>query len=230
MEAIILAGGFGTRLQSVVKNVPKPMADINGQPFLVYLLEYLILNKITKVVLSVGYKKEIIEDFFGDTYKNIQIVYSKEETPLGTGGAIRKALTFCNQENVFVINGDTFLDISLDNLRKFHYNINSNITLALVPMENFCRYGSVDLENERVISFNEKKECCKGLINGGIYIINSDIFDNLKLAQNFSFEDYLSANTDKLKIGGFIEKSGYFIDIGIPEDYKKALNDFKDIF
>jgi len=226
MEAIVLAGGFGTRLQSVVKDVPKPMADVNGKPFLQYLLDILIVHGVTRVILSVGYKKEAIEKFFTNQYKNLEIVYSKEDDPLGTGGAIKQAFTLVKEQSVFVLNGDTFLNVNLHELHNKHIALQSDITLSLKKMYDFDRYGSVTVEGEYVVSFNEKKFLQQGLINGGVYMLNKTFLDNYP--SKFSFEtDVLEQSKGNLKIG-FIQTDGYFIDIGIPSDYQKAIYDFGD--
>lgn len=226
MEAIILVGGFGTRLQSVVKDVPKPMADINGRPFLCYILEYLLKNGIEKVILSVGYKKEIIQEYFGNRYKTMEIFYSKEDEPLGTGGAIKKAFNFCKNENVLVLNGDTFFEISLKSLINQHQITDADITLSLKQMYNFDRYGKVIVEKNSIVSFEEKEYSLSGLINAGVYIIRRNLF--LDFETKFSLEqDFLEKSFFKLNIGAYIDK-GYFIDIGIPNDYQKAIYDFGD--
>lgn len=228
MEAIVLAGGFGTRLQSVVKDVPKPMADINGKPFLEYILTYLANNGVKKIILSVGYKKEIIENYFGNSYKKMEIVYSKEDEPLGTGGAIKKALNFCESENILVLNGDTFFEVNLQTLMKEHQKTDADVTISLKKMYNFDRYGKVIVEKNRVISFTEKEFSSSGLINGGVYIIRKDILDNTE--DKFSFEqDFLEKKISSLNISSYIDEA-YFIDIGIPQDYQKAIYDFGKIF
>lgn len=228
MEAIVLAGGFGTRLQSVVRDVPKPMADINGKPFLVYILEYLLNNGVKKTILSIGYKKEIIENYFGSSYKTMEIVYSKEDEPLGTGGAIKKAFNACDSEDVIVLNGDTFFDVNLQALMQEYKTADADVILALKKMYDFDRYGKVILENNRVVSFSEKKFSSSGFINGGVYIVRKDILDYFN--KKFSFEqDFLEKKLSDLNISAYIDK-GYFIDIGIPEDYLKANKDFKDLF
>lgn len=231
MEAIILAGGFGTRLQSVVKDVPKPMAEVNDQPFLKYILDFVIKNNITKVVLAVSYKYEIITDYFANHYKDLEIEYSIEKDALGTGGAIRQALDKVNGDKVFVLNGDTFFNIEFANMLQIHNQCKSDITIALKEMTNFDRYGSVKINNShQVISFEEKMFIEKGYINGGIYLLNKTVFDQFQLNQNFSFESFLEKNVLDLNISASIEADSYFIDIGIPEDYKKANKDFKDLF
>ncbi|MCO5231758.1 MAG: nucleotidyltransferase family protein [Chitinophagales bacterium] len=216
--AIILAGGMGTRLNGVVSDVPKPMAEIHHKPFLHYLFNYLQKNEVAEVILSVGYLYEKIVDYFGHQYLDINIEYSIENEPLGTGGAIKKAMEFIN-EDTFILNGDTFFDIDLQSLK----NEQNDIQLALKQMYDFDRYGTVNVnEDNLIVAFNEKKACKEGLINGGIYYAKKTIFDNINLPTKFSFESViLEKNTSKLRIGATIYDN-YFIDIGIPEDYYKA--------
>lgn len=222
MEAIILAGGFGTRLSKVVSDVPKPMAPINERPFLEYLLDDLNDKGITRIILAVGYKKEIIKNHFQERYKDIEIIYSDEDTPLGTGGAIKKALTMSKIEDIFIVNGDTFFDVDLKEMYKFHKENNSNLTLAIKEMERFDRYGSLVLEGNKIIKFEEKKYIEKGYINGGIYLLKRTILDDKK-EEKFSFEKDILENKE-LKVEKYGYKSeGYFIDIGIPEDYYKFI-------
>lgn len=220
---IILAGGFGTRLSTVVKDVPKPMAPINGKPFLHYIFQELEFQQIQQVVLSVGHLKEIIQDYFQDKYLGISIQYAIENEPLGTGGGIKHAFNYI-EHDAFVLNGDTYFDIDLIKLKEE----NCDIAIALKPMFEFDRYGTVVLNAQnKIISFNEKKYCEHGLINGGVYYFNKTMFDKIPTGQKFSFEkDILEAHTQQLNIQGKIFDN-YFIDIGIPEDYEKAKNDFK---
>lgn len=226
-EAIVLAGGFGTRLQTVVKEVPKPMAPVAGKPFLQYILDYLIAHKVTHVVLAVGYLRETIIDYFGDNYQSLSITYAVEENPLGTGGGILNACNQIKGDNVFVINGDTFFDVDLVELSAFHETNNALLTVALKKMEKFDRYGTVETDNEgRIIGFLEKKYLDEGLINGGIYCLNKHIF-HPELPAAFSFEkEILEKEIVNRKIYG-LRSEGYFIDIGIPEDYARAQDDFK---
>ncbi len=229
-EAIILAGGFGTRLQSVVSDVPKPMAPINNIPFLNYVLDYLKFYKVEHVVLSTGYLSEKIIEHYGNDYQGIKISYTKEETPLGTGGGIRLAMEKCFTESVLVLNGDSFFDVDIQTHYTHHLSKQSDCTLALRKVENAARYGTIILGNSGIIeSFKEKDNVEKeGLINGGVYIINRELFLN-KTAPNIAFsieKDFYEKRINEINIFGF-EYDGYFIDIGIPEDYKKAQDDFK---
>lgn len=224
MEAIILAGGFGTRLQSIVKDVPKPMADINGIPFLSFIMDYLVRHGVSKVLLSVGYKHEIIKNYFGFRYKNIGIKYVFEAIPLGTGGAIREALKYVSDDNVIVLNGDTFFCINLSEMYDFHRGKNSNLTIAIKAMGNCSRYGAVIIQNDRIVQFEEKSCNSFGYINGGIYIINSKVISSFinEFGNQFSFErDFIQKITKKINVFSYISND-YFIDIGIPEDYERA--------
>lgn len=226
MEAIILAGGFGTRLSHIVSDVPKPMANINGRPFLEYVLNYLKCNGIGHVVLAIGYKGDIIQRYFGDNYNGINITYSIEDNPLGTGGAIKKALGYCNCENVFIVNGDTYYDVDLSLMEEFHNTNKSNLTVSVKTMQDFDRYGSVIIENHVITEFKEKEKTALGKINGGTYLINKRALDVIE-DESFSFEN-LVLESRMMDLYAF-ESDGYFIDIGIPDDYYKAQEDFINI-
>ena len=228
MEAIILAGGFGTRLQTIVSDVPKPMAPIQNEPFLKYLFDFLKKYEVKKVILSVHYKKEIIMSFFKNSFEGIEIEYSIEEKALGTGGAIKQSLSMCKEENIIVLNGDTFFDVDLTQLMTTHKKSDAILTLALKPMKNFDRYGVVNLDqNNKIIGFEEKQYCEHGLINGGIYVLNRKLLDNTK-KENFSFEAFMNEYYTRSNFYSMISDS-YFIDIGIPEDYYKAEKELKNV-
>lgn len=228
-ECIILVGGLGTRLQSVVNDVPKCMAVVAGKPFLKYILDYLEQEKIEHIILSLGYKHEVILDWLTAQKYPFPISYVIEEEPLGTGGAIKLAFEKVQSERALVINGDTFFDIELDSLYLFHNKQDADISVALKEMEDFDRYGTVKIDSEHKIEiFEEKKHQDRGLINAGIYCIEKKVFRLLNLPQKFSFEkEILESKLRVLKIYGF-GTSGYFIDIGIPSDYEKANIDFKN--
>ncbi|MDP4281436.1 MAG: nucleotidyltransferase family protein [Bacteroidota bacterium] len=229
MEAIVLAGGLGTRLRGVVNELPKSMAGINGRPFLEYLLNYLSGQQISRIILSVGYKNEAIRDFFGDHFKSIPIEYAVEKEPLGTGGAIRYAFGQVEGDMAFVLNGDSLFRVDLNALKKFHIGNDSTFTLALHYMRDTSRYGNVRVNVEgRITGFMEK---CQseggGLINGGIYLINKDFFLRYALPEKFSMEkDCFEKYYSEERIYGY-PSEGYFLDIGIPEDYFKAQDEFR---
>ena len=225
--AIVLAGGLGTRLRSMVSDLPKPMAPVAGMPFLHYIFVYLQKQGVTRALLSVGYKHESIQDFLGDRYLGIEVLYSIEEEPLGTGGGIKRAFSLL-QEDVFILNGDTFFDVNLNSLKIFADKKKSLLALSLKSLIKFDRYGTVELDaKKRIVHFDEKKWCDEGLINGGVYFARKNLFDEVETPLKFSFEqEVLEKQVSKLFFHGY-ESDSYFIDIGIPEDYQRAQQDFK---
>lgn len=228
---IILAGGLGTRLRSVVSDVPKCMAPVAGRPFLWYLLKYLSYFDVERVVLSVGYLRDRIIDWIDENCEEFPFGfdYAIETTPLGTGGGIKLALDKCLRNDVIVQNGDTFFNVDLDGFYGQHRLYPASITLALKPMEHFDRYGNVNINSNLIVAFEEKKYCDSGLINGGIYVINrlDKMFDGL--SDSFSFETaVLQSQCAKGNLYGFIQ-DGYFIDIGIPEDYERANTELPEL-
>ena len=224
MEAIILAGGLGTRLRSVVSELPKCMAPVDGKPFLQYQLEWISRFDITHVVLSVGYLKEVIFKFIESREWPFEITCAVEDEPLGTGGGIRLALQKCRGNQVYVLNGDTFFNIDLGALP-----FTAPVTLALKPMKGFDRYGAVDWDGDLVTGFREKQACAEGLINGGIYAIDRSQLDMGLYPKRFSFEkEVLEPLSDLFLVAGRVQ-DGYFIDIGIPEDYERAQRELPEI-
>lgn len=222
MEAIVLAGGFGTRLAHIVSDVPKPMAPVCERPFLRYILDDLQQQGIERVVLAVGYKQEAIRSFFGARYRGMELLYSAEEEPLLTGGAIKKALRLCRDDRVFVINGDTYFGVDLREMA----GISATVVVAVRHMTDFSRYGTVSVEKGRIVGFQEKQPCREGLINGGVYLLDRSLLKQ-KPVDRFSFEqDILEAECDKLRIAAY-ESDGFFIDIGVPEDYMMAQETMK---
>ena len=243
-EAIILAGGFGTRLQSVVSDLPKPMAPVNNIPFLNYQFNYLKHYDVKHVVLSVGHLADKIQDYYKTSFNGINISYAKELSPMGTGGGIRLALEKCEDKQVIILNGDSFFDVDLKGFYEAHYHHESDFSMAVRKIADASRYGTLKTGNFflassssyknknffKVESFFEKSEKNEsGIINGGIYILNKkQFFKHTKASHAFSIEkDFFEKQTQKLDIGAYLS-DGYFIDIGIPEDYKKAQNDFKE--
>jgi D-glycero-alpha-D-manno-heptose 1-phosphate guanylyltransferase len=223
VDVIILAGGLGTRLASVVSDVPKPMALVAGKPFLDHILCKLPLHNISQIILAVGYKYEKIEAYYGNTYHNIPIVYSVENEPLSTGGGVALALDKMRSETGIILNGDTFFDVNYEELIEVHKSSLSPITLSLKQMENPDRYGTVLVETHKIVRFQEKELGQKtGLINGGVYAIHKKLKEMMPHLDKFSFEtEVLEANVAAGLLAGYIS-SGLFIDIGIPEDYERA--------
>lgn len=228
-EAVVLAGGLGTRLRSVVADIPKPMALINDTPFLSYLLQYLKSYGVNRVVLSVGYKYEVIKAFFGENYLGIDLVYAVEKEPLGTGGGIKFALSLARDKHVFLLNGDTFFHINLHHLSDHFMLEHALVSLSLKEMSNFDRYGIVNTDKNRVVGFKDKAFCAEGWINGGVYALQSQLFSAFPLPDVFSFEkDFLEQYYNQAYFSAFLSKA-YFIDIGIPEDYARAQTELKQI-
>ena len=219
MEAIILAGGFGTRLQHIVSDVPKQT------PFLSVLLDKLLLYGFRKIVLSTGYMHDKIEGYFGDDYRGVQLIYSEEKTPLLTGGAIKKALALCEEENVFVLNGDTYFDVDFSQMKRELVESKADVSIAVKEMKDFNRYGTVVLEGKQVRAFREKEQQSTGWINGGIYCLRRDLLNEAE--DKFSFEKHLEIYVRKLDIIAYLS-DGFFIDIGIPEDYFQARDRYAD--
>ena len=222
-DVIILAGGLGTRLASVVKDVPKPMAPVAEKPFLDHILNGLPLGHINKIILAVGYKSNKVIDYYGDKFKNIPILYSIEEVPLGTGGGIGLALKHVTQDTALILNGDTYFDVNYEEFWETHKDSNTPITLALKQMPSPDRYGTVLMEKNTIIKFHEKqKELSTGLINGGCYWVDKNIIEVLPKAEKYSFEkDFLELSVQNKYLTGYIS-DGLFIDIGISEDYERA--------
>lgn len=221
--AIVLAGGLGTRLKTILGGLPKPMADVNARPFLQYLLEYMRSQGIDNCILSVGYRREAIMEYFGRHFGGIDLTYCIEDEPLGTGGAIKKALTCTDAREVFVLNGDTLFRADLPRLYDLYSSHDCAFAMALKPMRNFDRYGVVIVDDaHRVAGFQEKMARSFGLINGGVYVIDTGVFDGLDLPASFSIEkDFLERYYKSRRFCGF-EFDAYFIDIGVVEDYERA--------
>ena len=228
MEAIILAGGLGTRLAHVVKDVPKPMASVAGKPFLQYVVDNLIKQGIDRIILAVCHKKEVIVDYFGTEYSNSEILYSIETEPLLTGGAIKQALKFCKEKRVFIINGDTFFAVDLLALRKTAENMSKQVAIAVKELHNFSRYGQIEVDSDMSITaFNEKQLCKKGYINGGIYDFDRNALDSYP--SRFSIENECFPSLLKTRQLIAFPSDGMFIDIGIPEDYERAQTIFGEL-
>lgn len=230
-DAVILAGGFGTRLSHVVSNVPKPMAPVYGKPFLSYLMDRLVEAGITRIALATGYKHECIESYFGASYRGIEIIYSQETTPLFTGGAIRQAAQFIESTDFVVLNGDTLFDIDLQQLYDFHVQRHAQLSVALRHVNDTSRYGSVTCTNEHIVEFKEKDASIgAGDINGGIYLINRAWLLAQPLPVKFSFEKELMQPMAGQEGFYGLSFNSYFIDIGVPEDYFRAQEEFKTLF
>ncbi|MGZ3887541.1 MAG: HAD-IIIA family hydrolase [Flavisolibacter sp.] len=222
-EAIILAGGLGTRLREAVPELPKCMAPVAGRPFLSYVVDYLRMQGVESFIFSLGYKSEVVENYLIEAYPTLKYAIALENEPLGTGGAIQLAIQQAKEEDVLVANGDTLFKVDLLSLFSFHKAQDAECTLALKPMLDFDRYGVVEAgEGGRIISFKEKQFFSSGLINGGMYLLNKKRFLEHSLPRKCSFEkDYLEKLYTVRNFFGAVQ-TGYFIDIGIPEDFQRA--------
>jgi D-glycero-alpha-D-manno-heptose 1-phosphate guanylyltransferase len=222
MEAIVLAGGFGTRLAGRLQGVPKPMAPVAGRPFLEVLLLQLLRAGCTRTILSVGHLHHVIQDRFGASFQGMSVDYAIENAPLGTGGAIRLALTRATEESVLVLNGDSFLQADYADMMRFHMSEAVDVTLAAVHLSNIARYGSVVIDQKRVVAFEEKGRSGPGWISAGAYVLNRNLDWPTALKEKFSIEtDFFAPEVARLCPAAY-EVNGYFLDIGIPEDLDRA--------
>jgi len=227
-EVVILAGGFGTRLRSLVNDKPKCMAEINNIPFIKYLIDNLIEAKFTHIIFSLGYLSEIVISFLNNyKFKNCKYTYVVENNPLGTGGAIKNAIKFSNEQNILILNGDTYVDINFMDFLEFHKSKNSLCTISVLNIQDASRYGSIEFNNQmKITKFIEKKNSSNVYINAGYIYIQNNIFINY-LSEIFSFEnDFLPVfmNSD---CAYAYPIDSYFIDIGIPETYIVAQTTLK---
>jgi D-glycero-alpha-D-manno-heptose 1-phosphate guanylyltransferase len=229
LEVIVLAGGFGTRLQGVVKDVPKPMAEVAGHPFLHHLLAYTVRFGVGRIVLSVHHMRESIIGYFGDEFQGVPVVYSIEEEPLGTGGAIYKSLGYIAGENALVLNGDTFFGIDLRDFMRCHGKMGADVTMGLKLLKKCGRYGTVELSGPKIKGFREKSASASGYINAGVYGIKKSLAKKLPFEGSFSFErDLLQEKACLISLCPYLAE-GYFIDIGVPEDYLRAQGELLEI-
>ena len=230
MKAIVLAGGYGTRLSKRVSSVPKPMAPISGRPFLEYILDRLIYYEINDITISVGYRSEYIISYFSDFYKKARIRYAVETEPLGTGGAILHAIKNSFDQSLLIINGDTFVDIDYSKFLFWYSQYPDSSAMVLKYMIDVSRYGAVTTQDEKIIGFEEKGKIGSGLINAGVYILNCNVFSQFSLFGKFSLEnDLFHKYINSLYLRAFI-CDDYFIDIGIPDDYDRAQVELPQLF
>ena len=235
MEAILLCGGLGMRLRSVVSDRPKPMADIAGKPFLHYLVKMLFESGVKHLIFALGYMGEQIEAYFksGEDY-GLSISYSYEDSPLGTGGAIRNALSKVSEENILVLNADTYFHTDYENLLSQQLKTQAVMTIASRKIEDISRYGAI-LKDEtgRILRWNEKMSSNQaeaprpGEINGGIYVMQKSLIEKIPEGKQSLENDCIP---DWLKEGIFLQalpSDGYFMDIGIPEDYAQFRKDIE---
>lgn len=229
MEAIILAGGMGTRLASKLDGIPKVMAPIGGRPFLEILLDKLKHAGCNRALLSVGHLHATIQNYFGASFHGLLLDYVIEDAPLGTGGAIRKALLEAREEFVLVLNGDTFLQADYAAMLQSHIANRPSLTMAITHQQNVARYGGVLVKEGRIVGYEEKGRSGPGWINAGVYVLSKEMPWPETLPEKFSFEvDFLVPQTTLLTPTAY-EIEGFFLDIGVPEDLDRAQRELEDI-
>ncbi len=222
-QAVILAGGLGARLQSIVPDKPKVLAEVSGRPFLTYLLDQLVSSGTEEVVFCSGYMADKIQDCFGDAYGSLRLLYSREEQPLGTGGALRLALPYLSSDTILVMNGDSYIDADLDAYVDWFFQKDREISLLLTRVTDTSRYGKVSIDkDERITSFEEKEASSgAGWINAGIYLMKKSLIASIPAGRAYSLEHELFPALTGKKLFGFCAE-GRFIDIGTPESYAAA--------
>jgi NDP-sugar pyrophosphorylase family protein len=224
INAVILAGGLGSRLRSVVDGQPKVLAEVSGQPFLKYLLDQVVKWHIDKIVLCTGYLGAQIESCFGEEYHGVPLTYSKETMPLGTGGALRFALPLVKSETVLVLNGDSYCAADFAAFFLWHKSKHSSASLLLANMADTKRFGRVQVsETGEIQRFDEKDErlAGPGLINSGIYLIQRLLLESIPEKVPCSLERDMFPTWIGRKFYGY--RTDYpFLDIGTPESYAKA--------
>ena len=221
-EAIILAGGLGTRLRSVVSGVPKALAQVNGRPFVAYLLDALATQGFSRVILATGYLGEMVEAVLGDRWHDMHLVYSREPQPLGTGGAVVLAAQHVHGAACFVLNGDTYLHLDYTDFDSCAQQSNLPLAMALANVPETTRYGAVEVDGDRVVGFAEKRRSGPGYINAGAYRIECNLVAGQPAGAALSFErDVLRPAAKRGGILAYTQTRG-FIDIGVPEDFARA--------
>lgn len=224
-EAIVLSGGLGTRLREAVPNLPKSMAPVAGRPFLEILLTKLAQNGFKRIILALSFMADKIIDHFGQEFAGMEIVYVVEDAPLGTGGAVKLAMLASIQEHVFIFNGDSFLDLEVNKVDE-QWQLHKRPIIVGCQVPDTARYGRLLTKAEVVIGFTEKGVTGPGIINAGCYVLNQGQLDSFADNLAFSLEtDFFAKVVKKIEIDVFVS-SGYFIDIGIPEDYARAQIEF----
>ncbi len=221
-EAIILAGGRGTRLQGVVSDLPKPLAPVAGRPFLAWVLDHLAAQGIRRCILATGYLSSMIEDCIGSRWQGMQVDYSVEESALGTGGAVTQASRQVHGDGAHVLNGDTFLRYSPAALEAVTDQAQASIGIALAYVEHVARYGAVLVDGGHVRAFQEKGGNGPGYINAGSYFFSRGALERLTIQAPLSLEsEVLLPHAANGSLAAFNDTAD-FIDIGVPEDYRRA--------
>ena len=230
LTAVILCGGKGTRLSPIIADRPKALAKINNVPFIFYLLEQLEESGINKVVLCTGYLGNLIVDAVGLKYKQLDVMYSEEQSALGTGGALRNCIGYVLTDYAIVMNGDSYTDFDIQHLFAWHQEKKAVVSLVAVKVPEVERYGSIGINShQQITEFFEKKkevEFSSGLVNAGIYMMDRNEIGKLPGNKSFSFEqEYLPSIVGRNLFG--FQSNGRFIDIGTPASFHSAASFFE---
>lgn len=227
-QAVILAGGLGTRLRSVISDRPKVLAKVGDRPFMVYLLEQLSVAGIQKVILCTGYLGAQVQTTFEASSHQLDLIYSQEPSPLGTGGALRLALDYIQSDSVLVMNGDSFCEISIGEFWLSHADRQTDVTIALTQVSDTSRYGRVEVDSAgKILNFAEKGNSTSvGWINAGIYLIKRELISEIPRDQVISLEQEILPNWIEHKSVYSYPTQGKFIDIGTPSSYALAQSFF----
>jgi D-glycero-alpha-D-manno-heptose 1-phosphate guanylyltransferase len=230
ITAVILAGGMGTRLQPVVHDRPKILADICGRPYITYLFDQLINAGARDVVLCTGYMSDSVYKTLGSTYQQLNIRYSEESTPLGTGGALQHALPLITSDPVLVMNGDSYANVALNDFANWFFLKERDAAVLLTHVSDASRYGKVIVsEDERLLVFEEKAiDNSPGWINAGLYMLTKKLISQIPKNMNFSLENEFFPQLIGKNFFGY-SHTGKFIDIGTPASYQEAQNFFKEV-
>lgn len=231
ITAAILSGGLGTRLRPVVKDRPKVLSEVMGRSFLTYILDQLALSGIQDVVLCTGYRSEMIPKALGHCHKTLNLIYSKENQPLGTCGAVCNALPHIRSEHILVMNGDSYINFRIEKYIQWFFQLNRQASIALTHVPDVGRYGKVEISSNQLLSkFTEKgSDHGPGWINAGVYILKKNLLESIPSGTPCSMEhDFLPDLIGKGLYG--FPAIGEFIDIGTPETYQQAENFFREIF
>jgi len=225
IDAVILCGGLGKRLRRVVHNRPKVMAEINKRPFLDSLIDKLVRHGFKRLILCTGYKGNLIKGYYGKRRTIIKILYSEENRPLGTGGALRKAEPLIHSDTFLVMNGDTICNVDLNKFLNFHFGKKALMSMVLMKLKETSDFGGVILGKDyRITGYQEKKQGKNhSLINAGIYLMEKKIFLKMPKKTRFSLEDDFFPSLPEFKCYGFINKNGFMLDIGTPQRYAQAI-------
>lgn len=228
LDVVILCGGLGKRLRSIDPDTPKVMVQFEERPFLDIVMEKLHEQGFARFVLCTGYKAKWIEDYYRDNQRDFVVDFSREEEPLGTGGAVKNAQPIVESDPFFVLNGDCYCDVDFKKFVEFHKRKQAAATIVAAHMQDSRDYGSLTMDGaDRILAFEEKKDKGAAYINAGRYCFNQKVFSMMPEEGKFSLEYDVFPSLIEDGLYGFKSK-GEFFDIGTPERYEKAMEFFRN--